>query len=142
MLRVVVDTNVLISALLKANGNPAKVVSLWRTGEFELVISSETIDELSRVLGYERIRTRVTPEEAERFLYLLQTAATIITPQIEVTAVEDDPDDDKFLGLALASDAEYIVSGDKHLLSIKVFRGIPILTPVQFLETISSSTTE
>ena len=142
MLRVVVDTNVLISALLKANGSPAQVVSLWRTGEFELVISSETIDELSRVLGYERIRTRVTPEEAERFLYLLQTAATIITPQIEVTAVKDDPDDDKFLSLALASDAEYIVSGDKHLLSIKVFRGIPILTPVQFLETISSSTTE
>ena len=142
MLRVVVDTNVLISALLKANGNPAKVVSLWRTGEFELVISPETIDELSRVLGYERIRTRVTPEEAERFLSLLQTAATIITPQIEVTAVKDDPDDDKFLSLALASDAEYIVSGDKHLLSIKVFRGVPILTPVQFLETIPPSTTE
>lgn len=67
-MRVVVDTNVLISALLKADGSPAKIVSLWRSGELELVVSEEVVSEVSRVLGYQRIRTRVSAEEAERFL--------------------------------------------------------------------------
>ncbi len=141
-MRVVVDTNVLISALLKADGSPAKIVSLWRSGELELVVSEEVVSEVSRVLGYQRIRTRVSAEEAERFLDLLRTAALAVTAYENVTVVKDDPDDDKFLAIAIVSGAEYIISGDTHLLSIGNYQGIEILTPADFLTNILPNTTK
>lgn len=141
-MRVVVDTNVLISALLKADGSPAKIVSLWRSGELELVVSEEVVSEVSRVLGYQRIRTRVSAEEAERFLDLLRTAALAVTAYENVTVVKDDPDDDKFLAVAIVSGAEYIISGDTHLLSIGNYQGIEILTPAGFLTNILPNTTK
>lgn len=133
MVRVVVDTNVLISALLKADGSPAKIVALWRSGRLELVVSEEVIDEVARVLGYPRIRKRVTAEEAERFVDLLRTAALGMTAYERVTVVDDDPDDDKFLAIAVASRAAYVISGDTHLLRVGTYRGIDILTPSAFL---------
>lgn len=141
-MRVVVDTNVLISALLKADGSPAKIVSLWRSGELELVVSEEVVSEVSRVLGYQRIRTRVSAEEAERFLDLLRTAALAVTAYENVTVVKDDPDDDKFLAIAIVSGAEHIISGDTHLLSIGNYQGIEILTPAGFLTNILPNTTK
>jgi len=136
-MRIVVDTNVLISALLSANKSPGKIVALWRAGELELVVSPEMIAEVRRVLGYEKIRKRVPSEQAQRFLKLLETGATLVTPCEEVSVVQNDPDDDKFLALAIASGAEHIVSGDKHLLSIGAYQGVKILNPANFLNIFS-----
>ena len=132
-MRVVIDTNVLISALLKANSGPASIVSLWRSGEVELVVSLEVIDEIARVLDYPKIKKRVSSEEAARFLTLLYTSATIVQSNEKVAAVDADPDDNKFVALALASGAEYIVSGDAHLLDVGTYQDIEILTPAQFI---------
>ena len=132
-MRVVIDTNVLISALLKANSGPASIVSLWRSGEVELVVSLEVIDEIARVLDYPKIKKRVSSEEAARFLTLLYTSATIVQSDEKVAAVDADPDDNKFVALALASGAEYIVSGDAHLLDVGTYQDIEILTPAQFI---------
>lgn len=141
-MRVVVDTNVLVSALLKADGSPAKIVSLWQAGEVDLVVSDEVISEVGRVLGYKRIRTRVTQEDAERFLDLLREAAVVVTDYEKVTVVIDDPDDDKFLALAISSGARYIISGDSHLLSIGTYQGVEILTPADFLAAFLPNTTK
>lgn len=139
-MRIVVDTNVLISALLSANKSPGKIVALWQAGELELVISPDMVAEVRRVLGYDKIRKRVTTEQAQRFLRLLETEATLIIPHETVAVVQSDPDDDKFVALAVASGAEYIVSGDKHLLSIDVYQGVKILNPASFLNIFLSPT--
>ncbi|MCB0047243.1 MAG: putative toxin-antitoxin system toxin component, PIN family [Caldilineaceae bacterium] len=134
MVRVVVDTNVLISSLLKKDGTPSQIVSLWRSGGLTLVISPEIIAEISRVLSYEKICRFVSQDEAKRFIALLEKGATILTPQASITAVPDDPDDDKFVALAVESGAQYIVSGDKHLLNLNAYQGIKIVTPSVFLD--------
>ncbi len=132
-MRIVVDTNVLISALLSANTSPGRIVAFWRARELELVVSPDMIAEVRQVLSYAKIRKRVSAEQARRFLKLLETDATLVTPHDLVTVVQDDPDDDKFVALAMASGAEYIVSGDKHLLSIGAYQGVKILNPADFL---------
>ena len=141
-MQVVIDTNVLISSLLKANSLPAQVVALWRSGEIELLISPDILSEISRVLKYGRISKRVSQEEAERFINLLETLATVVAPKEEVVVVTDDPDDDKFLSLALESGAKYIISGDSHLLRIQSYQDVHIISAAEFRELISSPTTE
>ena len=136
MIRVVVDTNVLISALLKADSGPARIVTLWQAGELALVVSPETIDEVTRVLGYGKIRRRVSTSEAERFVALLRSATLLMNSVEGVSVVQDDPDDDKFLALAIAGGAEYIISGDKHLLRIGVYQNIQIMIPANFLNNV------
>lgn len=138
-MRVVVDTNVLISALLKADSVPARIVSIWREGAIELVLSSAIVAEVTRVLAYPRIRSRVSETDAERFIALLHAAATFVEPLESVIAVEPDPDDDKFVALALASGAGVIISGDSHLLNLEAFQDIQIIGPAQFIEMMLSS---
>ena len=137
-MRVVVDSNVLISALLKADSGPARVVALWREGTIELVVSSAIVAEITRVLAYPRIQSRVSEEDATRFVTLLRAAATFVEPVEAVVAVERDPDDDKFVALALASDAKYIVSGDSHLLDLGEYQGIEIIGPAQLVDMMRS----
>ena len=136
-MRVVIDTNVLISALLKANSGPSKIIELWRAQILDVVVSPEIIAEVSRVLAYPKISERIPGEVAERFLALLWAAATVIEPNLYVTAVDADPDDDKFVTLALVSNVAFIVSGDRHLLEVGAYQGITIVTPAQFLAIIS-----
>lgn len=69
---MVIDTNVLISALLKAASSPAKIVSLWRAGKIELALCPEIIDEIARVLKYPKLQKRISDDEAARFLTLRQ----------------------------------------------------------------------
>ena len=141
-MQVVIDTNILVSSLLKANSLPDQVVSLWRSGKIELLISPDILVEVTRVLKYGRISKKVSQEEAKRFINLLETLATVVTPKEEVTVVEDDPDDDKFLSLALECGAKYIISGDTHLLRIESYQDVRIISAAQFLEVISPPTTE
>lgn len=138
-MRVVLDTNVLISAFISQTGAPAQIFALWRSGDLEIIVSSETLDELTRVLSYPRVTRylRYTPEQIERFLALLRMGAERIeTESIEnLTVINDDPDDDKFFALALAAQAQYIVSGDKaHVLPVRQYEGIQVVAPASFLQ--------
>src|ERR1700704_3577623 len=133
-MRIVVDTNVLISALLNNHSLPRTIFNLQQSGRFRIVISEEIVSEYRRVLAYPHIqaRHRFTPQKIEKYLSLLRNASVLVTPTEQVTVVKDDPDDNKFIACALAGNAEYVVSGDPDLLAIKSYQGIRILTPAMF----------
>ena len=143
-MRVVLDTNVLISAFVSSKGAPAQIFDLWREGKLEIVTSQEAIDEIKRVLTYPRIRGRLrySDEQVQQFLSLLKEDAVFLENLSVTAVVAADPDDDKFLALALASQAQYIVSGDGHLLDVGVYQGVPIVTPAAFLVGFATSESE
>ncbi len=140
MLRVVLDTNVLVSAALSKSGAPAQLVDAWQRREF-LVISCETaILEVERVMQdlHSTGKYRITREQIEGMLQLLRLDALLVTEGSDaVEVIPTDPADEVFLSIALIGEAKYIVSGDKHLLDLGEYRKIKIQTARQFLETLN-----
>jgi uncharacterized protein len=134
-MRVVLDTNVLISAFISNKGASAQLLAHCQAGELELLISPDAIVELRRVLTYPRVRKRLDygDEHIDRFVALLEEIAIVITPASVERVVPADADDDKFIALALAGEAQYLVTGCDHLLSISRFEGVTILKPAAFL---------
>jgi len=134
-MRIVLDTNVLVSALVSAKGASAQILARCQLGELEVLASPEGIAELRRVLTYPQMRKRFhySDSQIEAFVTFLEEDAILLTPPFTVHAVADDSDDDKFVALALAGKAQYIVSGDDHLLKIGQYQGVTILKPAAFL---------
>ena len=114
MIKAVVDTNVLVSALLKPSGLPAQL--LLHTTPFTLVTSEEILAELQRVLHYPRIRQRYRLSEQliNDYLSTLRADSEVVQSTHPVQGVSQDPDDDKFLACAVSAGASYLVSGDPH----------------------------
>ena len=132
MIKVVLDTNVFISSFF--GGNPRKIVDLWKTGEIILCLSRAIMDEYMEVLV--RLGLRDEKEVGELlglFARGFHVQFTAKTPELHI--VEEDPDDDKFIECAVASNAGVIISGDQDLRSIKKYMGIQIVTPREFLDT-------
>jgi putative PIN family toxin of toxin-antitoxin system len=130
--RVVIDTNVIVSALL-FGGVPSKLVPLWKNGDIRPLASKEVIDEYLKVLAYPKFE--LSEGEINFILYheiLLYFEAVETEPGPVI--IPDDPSDDKFIRCTEAGKARIIISGDDHLLALKFYRGIKILTPSQFLE--------
>ncbi len=138
-MKVVIDTNVFISSTMSTKGAPAQVFDKWLSGAFELIVSDDIMTEYRTVLRYGHVRKRhgLTPPEMEKlindFLRDFLRGVTLITPTETVHSVIDDPDDNKFLECAQAGGAEFVISGDKHLLNLKEYEGIQILSPSAFL---------
>jgi len=138
--RCVFDTNVFISALLFDQSTPAQAFfAALHSGE--ILVSADVIMELNDVLGREKFNRYLTEAERERFLRSLLREARLIEIREKVQACRD-PKDDKFLELAVNGGADYIVSGDENLLVLDPFRGIPILTPDNFLDALSEDRPE
>ena len=135
MMRVVLDANVLVSALISAKGAPAQILLHWQEGKLDLVASAPILGELERVLHYPRLQERYDlPEELiQRFLQLLAQQAILVEREEALSVIERDPSDNRYLECAVAGEAEYIVSGDGHLLDLKEYRGIQIFNPREFL---------
>ena len=132
-MRLVVDTNILVSALLAGTSLPAHLVVLWREGRFDLLTSAEQLDELARVTRYPKIRERLSPALAGRLVNELREIAVTITDLPAVT-VCDDPYDNYLLAMAAAGGADFLVTGDKHdLLGLKLFEGTKIIKVRDFL---------
>jgi len=132
--RILLDTNILISALLSTGGPPHRLVELWLDSQFELVSSREQINELRRATDYEHLRSRIHPMDKKALLENLATVAIIVDP---VSNVEDspDPDDNIILATAIAGKAALIVSGDKKgMLELDQVKGVPIVTATAALE--------
>jgi len=138
MIKIVIDTNVFISGFLW-KGNPAEIFDLARRGEIKICVSEEIIEELARVLGYPKFRSRLrsiekTSEQIiEEFLEIVKLYPSEKLPQ---PVIIEDPPDDKFLACAVSCQALFIVSGDKHLLQLKEFQDILIVSPKEFLNII------
>jgi len=131
-MRVVLDTNIFISGIFW-KGNPNKIVSEWRNGKFTLVSSMELVKELINTLKDFKI---ALPEEIiKEWIDLIIMNSELVIIKNELKAVED-PDDDKFIETALAGSADFIITQDKHLLKIKEYNNIKILTPTEFLKII------
>jgi putative PIN family toxin of toxin-antitoxin system len=133
-MKVVLDTNVLVSALIVRVGKPAQI--LRQIGKFELLVSEEILAETERVLHYDHIQKRYHPSEEDIATYLeeLRETSILVSVTSNDQVIKADPDDDKFLACALDGGADYIVSGDPHLSSLKMYQGISILAPAEFLQ--------
>ena len=137
MLRAVVDANVLASALIRPQGPPGQIIArLLEDEDFTLVISDSIFAELRRCLSYPRVRKYITAtdEELDLWVTALGLVADIVEGKVVVSAVSDDPDDNKYLAAALEGRAEFVVSSDAHLLDLHEYEGIRILTPRAFLD--------
>ncbi len=146
MLRVVLDTNVFVSSLLVSEGIPAQVLDAWRERRFLLVTSPEIMAEIRDTLTYPRIRRKyaITDEDIDQLLNLLEGDAIIVPGDREAVAgaIPDDPADEAVLACATEAGADLIVSGDRHLLDLGEYEGIPIHTVREFLDVLEAESEE
>lgn len=142
MIRAVLDANVFVSATLSPNGIPAKILTAWRAEQFQLVISKAILEEIDRVLHYPKILKRHQWREERIRLFIEDLAhLAVLTPgERKLTVITEDPSDNRYLESATEGEAEYIVSGDQHLIELEVYQNIRILTPRAFLDVIEGTT--
>jgi len=138
-MRLVVDTNVLVSAFLW-QGTPGRLIELAGEQEIALYTSRTLADELSEVLHRKNLSKQVaaTGLTAAQMIGNYRRLATLVTARQLTQQVSRDADDDAVLACALAARADLIVSGDKDLLVLKAFHGIPIITTAQALQAITA----
>lgn len=129
--RVVADTNILVSAIFW-DGNESKIIELAEQGDLKLLTSVPILNELKEVLAYEKFQLseEVINERIEYYLVLADT----VSPKSSVEVIQEDPEDDKILACAVGGDADYIVSGDEHLLNLEEFKGVRIATAGELLK--------
>jgi uncharacterized protein len=133
--KVTLDTNILISAL-GWNGNPRRILEKITRGEIELFISHEQFNEFLRVLNYERLG--FTTEEKNKYKTLISELATFVKTPIKLGVIKSDPSDNRILECAMIASVDYIVTGDKsHILPLKKFGRIKIVTATEFLNILS-----
>lgn len=128
--KVVFDTNILISGYLW-KGSPRRAIDKVRCGEWIHLVSEETIEELIRVLAYAKFGLK--PEEIEPIIRDLMAISEYVEVRSKIDLVKANPTDNVFLNLAIDGEAEVIVSGDHHLLDLKEFNDIPIISVRKFL---------
>ena len=132
-MKVVVDTNVLVSGVF-FGGMPSRILGAWRDKRIDVVVSPDILEEYRRV--GEHLETQFTDVSLAPFLALLVMNAEIIEPPDLPEQVSRDSDDDKFIACALAGGCHVIISGDKDLLSISGYRGVKVVAPREFLESV------
>ncbi|WP_420641292.1 putative toxin-antitoxin system toxin component, PIN family [Candidatus Leptofilum sp.] len=134
-MRIVLDANIYISALITSRGNPTTIIQKWLIGEFDVLLSQPIVDEVLRVTAYERLQKkyRKIRENRLEFVELISEQGIWTEPLEKLAIVTADESDNRYLECAVAGGAAYIVSGDNHLLNIGSYRGINILTPAAFL---------
>lgn len=133
-MRVVIDTGVLVSGLIRPRGTTGEVLLALRDGKFTVLYSNETVMEIIDVLGRDKFRLKyhILPDDISALINLIRLRGEVVVPKQRVADCRD-PKDDKFLDVALSGDADRIVSGDLDLLSMNPYRSIPVVTPAEFL---------
>jgi putative PIN family toxin of toxin-antitoxin system len=137
-MRMVLDTNVLVSALISPGGLPDQLLQHWDAGDFSLVISHEQLAELRRVLAYDKLKRYIHPEQAAQLVTGLSHLATFAEnlPDLDVST---DPSDNVILATAIAGNASHLVTGDKsHLLALEQIRHISIITVREAVELLAT----
>jgi uncharacterized protein len=134
-MRAVVDTNILIRALIKPEGTVAPVLGRLREGSYTALYSSELLEEIVNVLGRPRFHLKygIREEDVEALLSLVVLRGERVVPLQRIQVCRD-AKDDMLLELAVSGKADLIVSGDEDLLVLGPFQGIPVVSPSEFLK--------
>ena len=130
-MRVVVDTNVLISAVF-FGGKPGQILDAWQKKKIELVISTKILAEYVDVLH--RIAVKYHKVDVSQIITLITSFGQIIETRNLEEPVCEDPDDDKFIAAALESSSRVIITGDSHLLDVSGYSGIEMIQPAVFIK--------
>ncbi len=133
-IRVVLDTNVIISAIFW-RGSPYRVMRKALQRDFILVISPDILKEVSERLKH---KFNLPREEIEILMNILLSYSDIVEPTTKVNVVKADENDNKIIECAIDGKADFIVTGDHHLLELKSYKSIKIITPAEFLELLES----
>jgi uncharacterized protein len=142
MIRVVIDTNIVVSAFIGRAKNFERAFAYQlllaiEAGQLVPLTSVEALEELEAVLNYPRItkRHRMSAEAIAQAVDKYAQACEFVSGQVVLTGVSPDPDDDKFLTIAVEGRASYLITGDgRHLLNLKNYQGIKIVTVREFME--------
>jgi len=136
MLKIILDTNVFVSALINPHGKPSQILDCVFENKLRLFLSAPIIEELEQVLNYPKLVKRhgLEEEEVEEFISSLLSITSLVREEQTIKAIPCDPSDDKFLSCAISAKADCIISGDEHLLNLDEYAGIRIVTPARFLE--------
>ena len=132
-MRVVLDTNILISALITSVSPSAQVFALWRSRRFDLLTCAQQLEEFARATRYPQVRARLLPAVAGALLNRVRDRAMVLEnlPKLDIAP---DPDDNYLLALAEAGEAQFLVTGDKPLLGLKRHKSTQIVTPAALIE--------
>ncbi|MHC1727271.1 MAG: putative toxin-antitoxin system toxin component, PIN family [Syntrophobacteraceae bacterium] len=138
MIRVVLDANVFVSAVLKSTGNPAQILELVQEGRITLLVSPDILAEVRATLLYPKLRKlhQHSARWIKGFLQELSAKAELTPGELVIDAIKADPSDTIYLVCAVEGSADFVVSGDHHLKELKTFRGIRIVDPSTFMELI------
>jgi uncharacterized protein len=133
-MRIVLDTNIVVSRSISPDRPSTKLYTYWHAAAFEVVVSKAILIEYRAALSKPRVRTlhHFSDEEIEQTIEDFRELALVIEPTAQMDAAGD-VDDNKFLECAYSGNAEYIISGDPHLLNLKVYQGIALLPPSVFV---------
>lgn len=134
-MRVVIDTNVFVSGVLVEAGNPSLVIRSWKSGrKYQLFITEEIIQENLKVM----YRLEINVDIVADWDRVIRKSAVLVVPARRIEVIKDDPSDNKFLECAIEAQADYIVSGDKHLKKLAEFEGIKIINARKFLDILAN----
>ncbi|HED01043.1 MAG TPA: putative toxin-antitoxin system toxin component, PIN family [Proteobacteria bacterium] len=128
--KVVIDTNVMVSAF-GWHGKPEEIVRLVTKGRITNFISIEILTELGRVLSYAKFKFSEALQV--EIIETVFSMSSVVSTSEPLNIIVDDPEDNKILECAASAKVDFIITGDKHLLNLKSFRGVEILTPEEFL---------
>jgi hypothetical protein len=136
MIKVVLDSNQFVSGFITPKGNSSKIFDLIRRKKINMIISLPILSEVNRVLSYPNIQKihKLTKTQLDQEINNLIKFAEFITPKFKINIIKDDPTDNKFLECAIEGKADYIISGDHHLIDLISFQGINIIDPALFLK--------
>lgn len=137
MLKVVIDSNIWISALLVAQGKSRELINLFDSGAFVVSYPAWLVDEIRKTACKPRLAIRIRPNDLLNLIALIEQQGILVEPA-DVVPVSRDPKDDVFLACAHASRSDYLVSGDEDLLVLDEYLGTKIVTVSQFLEILSN----
>lgn len=141
MLKIIIDTNVIISALLKPNSNPALIVSLALSGRVPFYLSNDIWDEYQGVLARDTFKV-LGRRKIKKFLAQLKKKAKWVSPQEPARVITVDPEDNKFLEAAQEAQADFVITGNTKHFPFKKFKKSRIVTPAEFLDIVVLALTE
>ena len=128
-MKVVLDTNIFISGIFW-KGSSNRIITHWKEGKFTLITSLKAVSEIIKVL--KDFKIKLSEDIIKEWIDLIVRNSIIVEPKEKIAIVKDDPKDNIFIETAVAGNVDYLISQDNHLLKLKEFRGIKIITPEEF----------